>query len=100
MEHGTCGLLPLINLFLSDLLTPTTRTLPSCRQHLSTPLIIKIFLKPLETSDNTLLCLYFCYYLRWVYGNEMFTIGDTLSCSYVGLGEEISDLHSLGAIRG
>ena len=25
---GTCGLLPLINLFLSHLLTPTTRTLP------------------------------------------------------------------------
>ena len=33
------GLLPLSNLFLSQLLTPTTRTLPPCRQHCSTPLI-------------------------------------------------------------
>ena len=100
ISWGTSGLLPLINLFLSHLLTLTTRTLPPCRQHLSTPRIIKILLKPLESSDNTFLCHYFCYYLRWVYDNEMFTIGDTLSCSYRGLGEEISDLHSLRAIRG
>ena len=37
--YATSGLLPLINLFLSQLLTPTTRTLPPCRQHCSTPLI-------------------------------------------------------------
>ena len=39
---GTSGLLPLINLFLSHLLTPTTRTLPPCRQHCSTLIVIKI----------------------------------------------------------
>ena len=100
MEHRTCGLLPLISLFLSHLLTPPTRTLPPCRQHHFTPLIIKILLKALAGSDNTLLCHYFCYYLRWVYDNEMFTIGDTLSCSYGELGEEINDLHSLRAVRG
>ena len=50
--------------------------------------------------DNPLLSHYFCYYLMGVYDNEMFTIGDTLTCSYGGLGEEISDLHSLRAIRG
>ena len=27
-------------------------------------------------------------------------IGDTLSCSYGGLGKEMSDLHSLRAVRG
>ena len=55
---------------------------------------------PLTGPDNPLFCHYFCYYLKWVYDNEMFTIGNTLNCSYGGLGEEISDLHSLGAIRG
>ena len=35
--YETSGLLPLINLFLSHLLTLTTRTLPPCRQHCSTP---------------------------------------------------------------
>ena len=30
----------------------------------------------------------------------MFTIGDTLTCSYGGLGGEISDLHSLRTVRG
>ena len=35
--YGTSGLLPLINLFLSQLLTPTTRTLPPCGQHCFTP---------------------------------------------------------------
>ena len=49
--------------------------------------------------NNPLLCHYFRYYLKWVYDNEMFTIGDTLTCSYGGLGEEISDLHSLRAVR-
>ena len=29
----------------------------------------------------------------------MFTIGDTLTCSYGGLGEEIGDLHSLRAVK-
>ena len=55
---------------------------------------------PLTGPDNTLLCHYFCYYLEWVYDNEMFTIGNTLSCSYGGLGEEINDLRTLRAIRG
>ena len=98
--YGTSGLLPLINLSLSHLLTPTTRTLSPCRQHCSTPLIIKILLMPLTGPHNPLLCHYFCYYLKWVYDNEMFTIGNTLNCSYGRLGEEISDLHSLRAIRG
>ena len=50
--------------------------------------------------DNPLLHHYFHYYLKWVYGNGMFTIGDTLNFSYRGLGEEISDLHSLRVVRG
>ena len=98
--YGTSGLLPLINLFLNHFLTLITRTLPLYRQHCFTPLIVKILLMPLTGPDNPLLCSYFCYYLKWVYDNEMFTIGNTLNCSYGGLGEEISDLHSLGAIRG
>ena len=61
--YGTSGLLSLVNLFLSHLLTPTTRTLPPCRQRYSTSLIIKILLKPLTGPDNPLLCHYFCYYL-------------------------------------
>ena len=68
--YGTCGLLPLINLFLGHLLTRTTRTLPP-----------KILLMPLTGPDNLLLCHYFCYYIKWVYDNEMFTTGDTLICS-------------------
>ena len=51
-------LLPLINLSLSHLLTLTTRTLPPCRQHHSTPLI-KIHLMPLTGRDNPLLCHFF-----------------------------------------
>ena len=54
----------------------------------------------LTGPDNTPLCHYFCYYLEWVYVNEMFTIENTLNCSYGELGEKISDLHSLRAIRG
>ena len=97
---GTSGLLPLVNLFLSHLLTPTTRTLAPYRQHCSTPLIIKILLMFLTGPDNPPFCHYFCYYLKWVYANEIFTTGNTLNCSYGGLEEEISDLHSLRAIRG
>ena len=37
---------------------------------------------------------------KWVYDNEMFTTGNTLNCSYEWLGEEISDLHFLRAIKG
>ena len=77
--YGTSGLLPLINLFLSQLLTITTRTLPPCRQYCSILPIIKILLMPLTGPDNPLLCHYFCYYLKWVYDNEMFTIGNTLA---------------------
>ena len=44
---------------------------------------------PLTGPDNPLLCRYFCYYLKLVYDNEMFTTGDTLNFSYGGLGEEI-----------
>ena len=40
----------------------------------------------LTGPDNPLLRHSFCYYLKWVYDNEMFTIGDTLTCSYGGLG--------------
>ena len=54
---------------------------------------------PLTRPDNPLLCHYFCYCLKWAYDNEMFTIGDTLNYSYGGLEEEVSDLHSLRAIR-
>ena len=98
--YGTSGMLPLINLFLSHLLTPTTKTLPPCRQHCSIPLIIKILLKPLTVPNNPHLCYYFSYYLEWVYDNKIFTIGNPLNCSYGGLGEEISDLYYLRAIRG
>ena len=98
--YGTSGLLPLINLFLGQLLTLTTRTLPPCRQHCSILPIIKILLMPLTGPDNPLLCHYFCYYLKWFYDNGIFTIGDTLICSYRELGEEISDLHSIRAVRG
>ena len=98
--YGTSGLLPLIILFLSHLLNSANRTLPPCRQCHSTPLIIiKILLMPLTGPDNPLLCHYFCYYLKWVYDSEIFTIGNTLSCSYGGLGEKISDLHSFRAMR-
>ena len=62
--------------------------------------MIKMLLMPLTGSDNPLLCHYFCYYLKWVYDNELFTIGDTLTYSYGGLGEEISDIHSLRAVSG
>ena len=48
---------------------------------------------------SPLLCHYFCYSLKWVYDNEMLTTGDTLNYSYGGLGEQISDLNSLRAIR-
>ena len=43
----------------------------------------------------------FCFFLEWVFDNEMFTIGNifTLNCPYRGLGEESSDLYSLGAIK-
>ena len=50
---------------------------------------------PLTGPDSPLLCHYFCYYLKWVYDKEMFTIGDTLACSNGGLGEEINDLNPL-----
>ena len=53
----------------------------------------------LTGPDNPLLCHY-CYYLKWAYDNKMFTTGDNLTCSYGGLGEEISDLQSLRAVRG
>ena len=98
--YGTSGLLLLINLFLSHLLIPTTRTLPPCRQHCSTLLFIKILLMSLTRPGNPLLCHYFCYCLKWVYDNEIFTIGNTLNCSYGGLGEEISDLQFFRAVRG
>ena len=45
-----------------------------CKQHCFTPLIIKILLMPLTGPDNPLLCHYLCYYLKWVYDNEMFTM--------------------------
>ena len=86
--YGTSGLLPLINLFLSHLLTPATRTLPAYRQHFSIPLIIKILLMLLTGPDNPLLCHYFCYYLKRVYDNETFTTGNTLNCSYGRLVEK------------
>ena len=54
---------------------------------------------PLTGPDNPLLHHYFYYYLKWVYDNVMFTIGNTLNCSYGGLGEETSDLYSLTAIE-
>ena len=55
---------------------------------------------PLTGPDNPLLCHYFCYCLKCVYNNEMFTIGDILTCFYGRLWEEISDLHSLRAVKG
>ena len=54
--------------FVLKSLTPTTRTLPTCRQHHPTPLIIiKILLMPLTEPDNPFLCHCFCYCLEWVY---------------------------------
>ena len=47
--YGTSGLLSLINLFLSHLLTPTTRILPSCRQQRSSQPIIKM---PLTEAED------------------------------------------------
>ena len=85
---------------LKPLTNSTTRTLPPCRQHCSTLLIIKIPYKLLTGPNNPLLCHYFCYYLKWVYDKEMFTIGDALTCYYGRVGEEISDLHSLRTVRG
>ena len=85
---GTSALLPLNNLSLSYSLTPTTRTLHPCRQHLSTPLVIKVLLMPLAGPNNTLLFHYFCYYLKWVYDNEMFNVGNTVNCSSGGIGEK------------
>ena len=77
------------------------RTLLLCREHCSTPLtIIKILLMPLTEPDSPLLGHSFCYDLKWVYDNEMFTIRNTLTFSYGGLGKEIGDLHSLREIRG
>ena len=61
MEYLVCCL---INLSLSNLLTPTTRTLPPCRQHCSNPPIIKILLMPPRGPDDPLLCHYFSYYLK------------------------------------
>ena len=84
---------------LSQFLTPTTRTLPHLGQHCSTLLIIKILLMPLTGPDNPLLRHYFCYYLKWVYDNEMFKIAYPLTCSYGGLGEEITDLNSLREVK-
>ena len=54
---------------------------------------------PLTGLDNPLLCRYFCYYLKGVYDDELFTIGNTLNCSYGGVVEEISDSQSLKAVR-
>ena len=50
--YGPSSLLPLINFFFIHLPTPTARTLPPCRQHCSTPLIIKIFLMPLTGPET------------------------------------------------
>ena len=98
--YGAAGLLPLIILSLSRLLTLTTRTLPPLQAtSSSTQPTIKALLMPLTGPVNPLLCHYFCYYLEWVYDNEMFTIGNTLNCSYGGLEEEISDLYHLKRIR-
>ena len=80
--YGISGPLSFINLFLSHLLTPTTRTLTPDRQHCSISLIIKIFLTPLTGPDNPLPCHYCYYYLECIYDNEMFTIGSKLNCSY------------------
>ena len=39
---------------------------------------------PLTEPDNP----DFCYYLKWVYNNEVFAIGKTLNGSYGGLGRK------------
>ena len=52
MEYLVCCL---INLSLSNLLTPATRTLPPCRQHCSNLPIIKILLMPLSRCHTPLL---------------------------------------------
>ena len=101
MEYLVCCLLT--NLFLSQVLTPTVKTLPPCMQPCPLVALPSLLLKHLNApnrASNPLLCHYFCYYIKWVYDNEMFTISDTLTCSYAGLGEEISDLQSLKAVKG
>ena len=64
------------------------------------PAPLKANITPPTGTDNPLLCHYFCYNLKWVYDNQMFTIANTLNCSYGGLEEEINDLHSLRAVTG
>ena len=54
---------------------------------------------PLTGPDNPLLCHYIYFYLKCAYDNEMFTIGDTLNCSYEKLGKEITDLHSFEQLQ-
>ena len=51
--YGKSVLLPLNNLFLSHLLTTTSRTLPPCRQHQPTPLITLIIsaIQPVDWLD-------------------------------------------------
>ena len=50
----------------------------------------EIILSFLRLHPSTALCSY----LKWVYDNEIFTIGYTLNCYYGGLGEEISGMFS------
>ena len=64
------------------------------------PAPLKANITPPTGTDNPLLCHYFCYNIKWVYDNQMFTIANTLNCSYGGLEEEINDLHSLRAVTG
>ena len=60
---------------LKPLTNSYNQALPPCRQHCSNPLTIKILLMSLTGPDNPFVCHYFFYYLKWVYDNEMFTIG-------------------------
>ena len=71
-------------LVLKPLINSYNQGPASYRQYSSTSLIIKVLLMLLTGPDNPLLCHYFCYYLEWVYDNEMFTIGDTLGGKRLG----------------
>ena len=93
--YGTSGLLPLNKFVLKPITNSYNQDPAPLKAMWLQPVYYLNTLMPLTGPDNPLLCHYFCYYLKWIYDNEMSTTGGTLTCSYGGLGEEISDLQSL-----
>ena len=98
--YETSGLLPPIILSLSHILSSTTRTLPPCRQHCSTQLIIKVLLMPLTGPDNP-----FSFSLLLLLSEEVLWQWNVYHWKHSKLPlwrtrGEISDLHSLRTVRG